>query len=151
MRHHFPNNHAQLKHRKSRSVIKLSPTCFSANVNCAESDRVKPNSWVTFVKNVLAGVLSFSLMLLSMAAAATDQDVIDHYNRSCISCHASGAAGAPRSFVEADWKPRLAKGPQQLLLSAKRGINAMPPKGMCFDCTDTDYAALIVYMSTPKK
>jgi cytochrome c5 len=30
-------------------------------------------------------------------------------------------------------------------------MNAMPPRGMCNDCTDADYKALITYMSTPKK
>ncbi len=100
------------------------------------------------MKNLLIGT---ALLPISMLAFAADQDVIDHYNRSCISCHASGAAKAPRAFNEADWKPRLAKGSDQLLLSIKHGLNAMPPKGMCMDCTDDDYKALIVYMSSAKK
>jgi cytochrome c5 len=28
-------------------------------------------------------------------------------------------------------------------------MNAMPPKGMCFDCTDEEYQALIEYMAAP--
>lgn len=36
-----------------------------------------------------------------------------------------------------------------LVASVKSGLNAMPPKGMCFDCTDEDYVALITYMSSP--
>jgi cytochrome c5 len=84
-------------------------------------------------------------------AFATEQSVIDHYNRSCISCHASGAAKAPRSFVPADWAPRLSKGSDQLVLSVKKGLNAMPPKGMCYDCTDEDFKALIEYMSAARK
>ena len=31
----------------------------------------------------------------------------------------------------------------------KNGLNAMPPKGMCFDCTDDEYKALIEYMAKP--
>jgi cytochrome c5 len=38
-----------------------------------------------------------------------------------------------------------------LVASVNKGLNAMPPKGMCFDCTDADYAALIQYMSEPAK
>jgi cytochrome c5 len=34
-----------------------------------------------------------------------------------------------------------------LLQHVKNGIRAMPPKGMCMDCTDADYKALIKYMS----
>lgn len=84
-------------------------------------------------------------------AFAAEQSVIDHYNRSCISCHASGAAKAPRSFVPADWTPRLTKGVDQLVLSVKKGLNAMPPKGMCYDCTDEDFKALIEYMAAARK
>jgi len=36
-----------------------------------------------------------------------------------------------------------------LLQSVNNGLNAMPPKGMCFDCSEADYRALIGYMSTP--
>ena len=52
---------------------------------------------------------------------------------------------------EAAWDPRLAKGMDALLVSVNNGLNAMPPKGMCFDCTDEDYTALIEYMSKPAK
>jgi len=38
-----------------------------------------------------------------------------------------------------------------LVKAVNTGLNAMPPKGMCFDCSDEDYAALITYMSTPAK
>ena len=100
------------------------------------------------MKNLPLGAVLFSM---SMFVFAADQDVVDHYNRSCIACHASGAAKAPRAFNETEWKPRLAKGMDQLLLNIKHGINAMPPKGMCMDCTDDDYKALIAYMSSAKK
>ncbi len=43
----------------------------------------------------------------------------------------------------------MAKGMDALVLSVNTGLNAMPPKGMCFDCTDDDYKALIEYMATP--
>ena len=49
------------------------------------------------------------------------------------------------------WAPRVAKGMDALLASVNAGLNAMPPKGMCFDCTDADYTALIQYMSAPAK
>lgn len=97
------------------------------------------------------GIAVFVALFGTSVAAATEQSVIDHYNQSCISCHASGAANAPRAFNEDAWKPRLAKGADKLLVSIKHGLNAMPPKGMCRDCTDADFRALIVYMSTAQK
>lgn len=90
------------------------------------------------------------LTAASCVAAAADQSVVDHYNKACVVCHASGVANAPKAFTD-DWKPRLAKGMDALLHSVKNGLNAMPPRGMCNDCTDADYKALIKYMSTPKK
>jgi len=95
--------------------------------------------------------VGISAVFTMSLACATEQSVIDHYNRSCISCHASGAAKAPRSFVAAEWAPRMTKGVDQLVQSVKEGLNAMPPKGMCYDCTDADFKALIEYMSAAKK
>jgi cytochrome c5 len=43
----------------------------------------------------------------------------------------------------------MAKGMDVLVQSVNNGLNAMPPKGMCFDCTDDDYKALIEYMAKP--
>ena len=69
------------------------------------------------------------------------------YNRSCFSCHASGAAGAPRLGDVAAWEPRIAKGPVILLESTIKGIPpGMPAKGMCMQCSDEALAAAIDYM-----
>ena len=32
----------------------------------------------------------------------------------------------------------------------EKGMNAMPPKGMCFDCDAVEIEALIVYMAEDK-
>jgi cytochrome c5 len=45
----------------------------------------------------------------------------------------------------------MAKGMPALLESVKKGINAMPPTGMCAGCTDADYTALIEFMAAPAK
>ena len=92
------------------------------------------------------------MLFLSFALATTGayaEPDMDKYNRSCAVCHASGAANAPKTGDAAAWEPRLAKGMDVLLQSVQNGLNAMPPKGMCFDCTDEDYKALIEYMAKP--
>lgn len=90
--------------------------------------------------------------LLAMAAVTAVADpVADRYNKACTFCHAAGVSNAPKTFDAEAWKPRLAKGMDKLVGSVKSGLNAMPPKGMCADCSDADYKALITYMSTPKK
>ncbi len=93
----------------------------------------------------------FALMLgLSASGLAQAQDVEDRYRKSCAVCHAAGAAGAPKTGDVAQWAPRLEKGMDALVKSVENGLNAMPPKGMCFDCTAEDYAALIKLMAEPK-
>ncbi|MCL4106024.1 UNVERIFIED_CONTAM: hypothetical protein GTU68_058330 [Idotea baltica] len=40
---------------------------------------------------------------------------------------------------------------ETLVASVNSGMNAMPPKGMCFDCSDEDYKELIDFMATAAK
>ena len=89
-------------------------------------------------------------MTLSFASGAVAQGVEERYRKSCAVCHAAGAAGAPKTGVAEAWEPRLAKGLDTLVSSVENGLKAMPPKGMCFDCTSEDYRALITLMATPK-
>ncbi|MFA7554650.1 MAG: c-type cytochrome [Spongiibacteraceae bacterium] len=72
------------------------------------------------------------------------------YNQSCIACHSSGSAGAPRAHDVHAWKTRLDKGMDVLLTHTKSGLKAMPPMGMCRHCTDADFEQLIIFMSSPK-
>jgi cytochrome c5 len=91
-----------------------------------------------------------AIAAFASSAYAVDDAVMEKYNKSCAACHATGAAGAPKTGVEADWAQRLEKGNDVLLVSVTNGLNAMPPKGMCYDCSDEDYTALIEYMVTPQ-
>lgn len=88
-----------------------------------------------------------------LAAGATNgvfaEPNMDKYNKSCAVCHAAGVAGAPKTGNSEAWAPRLEKGMDALVASVKNGLNAMPPKGMCFDCSDEEYMELINYMSKP--
>jgi cytochrome c5 len=44
----------------------------------------------------------------------------------------------------------VAKGMDVMVTSVENGLNAMPPKGMCFDCSADDFKALIEYMAKAK-
>jgi len=87
---------------------------------------------------------------VAVSAQAADQAVMDRYNKTCIACHAGGAAGAPRTGAANEWAPRMEKGTDALLQSVEKGLNAMPPKGMCFDCSADEFKALIEYMAAGK-
>lgn len=83
-------------------------------------------------------------------AAAISRNPQDIYGQYCTVCHQQGLAGAPR-FRSEDWKSRLAgRNIQELLKSAIQGINAMPPRGTCANCTDDELRQAIEYM-LPRK
>ena len=90
------------------------------------------------------------ILVLGFSGASAATEVEDRYNKTCAVCHAAGAAGAPKTGVPAEWEPRMAKGMDALAESVDKGMNAMPPKGMCFDCSMDDFKALIEYMLAPK-
>ncbi|ADN74515.1 cytochrome c class I [Ferrimonas balearica DSM 9799] len=84
---------------------------------------------------------------LTMASNVMAQDGEAVYQKACKTCHEMGIAGAPKVKDAAAWEPRLGKGMDALVSSVKTGLNAMPPGGMCMDCTDEDLKAAIEYMA----
>jgi cytochrome c5 len=94
-------------------------------------------------KFVFAAVLAFAATQVSAAPSPIEAK----YNKACVACHGTGAAGAPKKGDKAAWAPRLKQGEAVLLKNVKNGIRAMPAKGLCMDCTDADFKALIQYMS----
>lgn len=56
-----------------------------------------------------------------------------YYQRSCASCHDSGAGGAPLLGDQAAWKPRIDQGLETLVHHAIEGFKSsacvMPPRG----------------------
>lgn len=69
------------------------------------------------------------------------------YEQYCIVCHRDGLAGAPKFSDVNDWKPRLeGKTIDDLIVIVNKGLNVMPPKGTCSECTDDDLKAAIQYM-----
>ncbi len=69
----------------------------------------------------------------------------DVYSSKCASCHASGVAGAP-TFGTSEWADRGAKGMESLLATAISGVGAMPPRGLCADCSDEELQGAIQHM-----
>lgn len=85
---------------------------------------------------------------LTLAQVTEGFDPARTYAQSCGACHNSGAAGAPRLGNSAEWKERLdEKGFDTLVEHTITGFNSvMPPKGMCFTCSDDDLRAMVQYM-----
>lgn len=69
------------------------------------------------------------------------------FEKHCVVCHEAGVAGAPKLGDANDWNPRLtAKKLSGLQASAIKGLNAMPARGTCGECSDDDIKNAILYM-----
>ena len=71
------------------------------------------------------------------------------YKVACASCHANGAAGAPRFNNAGDWSGRLGKGYDALLTSVIKGKGAMPARGGAnpADISDYEVGLSVVYLT----
>lgn len=80
------------------------------------------------------------------ASAGEPRSGEEIYGQFCTACHAVGVLGAPKKGDKAAWDTRLAKGFDQSVALAIKGINAMPPRGTCADCSDEEIAAAVEFM-----
>ena len=91
----------------------------------------------------------FATVLMLSAVGAFADAAPAKYQTSCFACHSTGAAGAPKTHDVAAWEPRMAQGMDVMVAAVKNGFNAMPPTGLCADCTDAEYQELIEFMASP--
>lgn len=68
------------------------------------------------------------------------------FESTCVVCHGSGVAGAPKVGDKAAWAPRLKAGMDTLHADAIKGKGAMPPKGGNPSLSDADVMAAVDYM-----
>ena len=64
----------------------------------------------------------------------------------CVSCHGTGAGGAPWIGDRCAWTPRVSKGLDTVVASAIHGHGAMPPRGGMADLTDVEIRSAVLYM-----
>ena len=118
-------------------------------------------SFFTKIKNYLvSSSIIIAGMTFTASTGATEGELIQvaqlsdgfnaeqKYMASCFACHSTGAAGAPKvgAGMAVEWEPRLEKGLDTIVQNAINGVNTMPAKGLCFDCTDDDIRAIVEYM-----
>lgn len=71
------------------------------------------------------------------------------YAQYCVNCHGTGMAGAPMVGPEHRliWSEEIEEeGFPTLVKIAIEGQNGMPPRGTCFDCSDEEIEATVLYM-----
>ena len=99
-------------------------------------------------KMIIAAALTASVAGFAQAASADQEQGKAVFQASCVGCHGTGAAGSPKVGDKAAWAPRIGKGIDLLMESARNGVpgTAMMARGTCGACTDDDLRAAIEYM-----
>ncbi|KAB0546509.1 cytochrome c5 family protein [Pseudomonas argentinensis] len=115
-----------------------------ANTDEAIAERIKPVGQVC-----IAGQTCEGIEAVAVAAGGATRSADDIIAKHCTACHSSGLMGAPKIGDTAAWKDRADHqgGLDGILAAAINGINAMPPKGTCGDCSDDELRAAIQKMS----
>lgn len=90
-------------------------------------------------------LLAFALLSMGTVQAAQEPEAV--FNRSCGMCHNGQLPTAPKKGDAAAWEARKAQGMDTLVKHVTEGFNAMPPRGLCMDCSAEDYQAVITWMS----
>jgi cytochrome c5 len=109
----------------------------NAEQETAMSERLAPDGEVTLAGEVTSAPAAGS------GGSRSGEEI---YNSKCTTCHTSGAAGAPILGAAKDWTERVGKGIDVLYTSSISGFKGMPPKGLCFDCSDDELKAAVDYM-----
>lgn len=68
------------------------------------------------------------------------------FQQACFACHGTGLNGAPVVGDQYAWEDRLQTGRSALLTNTLNGLNNMPPRGGCADCSDAEIEAAVRYI-----
>jgi len=126
------------------AVVALWAVSAQAATNDAIAERLKPVGEVC-----IQGEECAAAGAATAAAGGGARSGADVYGKFCTACHGSGLLNSPKTGDSAAWSARAdaAGGLDGLLKHAISGINAMPPKGTCGDCSDDELKAAIQHMS----
>ncbi len=111
-------------------------------------DRIKPSGSLCMAGDPCASAAPMQVVAAATGSTRSGKEV---YDSKCATCHTTGAAGAPKTGDAAAWSTRLGKGMEVLYANAINGINAMPAKGLCFDCSSEEIKASVDYMMESSK
>ena len=68
------------------------------------------------------------------------------YKIICASCHSAGLPGVPQLDNPDEWRERVAGGRERLYRNTIDGMGAMPPRGLCENCSDEELRATVDWM-----
>ncbi|MCW3149462.1 c-type cytochrome [Stutzerimonas stutzeri] len=127
------------------AVVALWAMSAQATTNEAIAERLKPVGEVC-IQGEECAAAGAGAAAAAGGAARSGEEIVGKF---CTACHGSGLLNSPKVGDAAAWKARAdAKGGLDgILKTAISGINAMPPKGTCGDCSDDELKAAIQHMS----
>ena len=133
-------------------LIAILSKVFASSVSNDAYDDVKQTATeerLASPENInLASNPTFKSEVIEVASSKSGKDV---YNSVCMSCHMSGAAGAPITGKVDQWTERLAKGNDKLYSNAINGIGVMPAKGGLMSLSDDEVKLAVDYMLEESK
>ncbi len=126
------------------TVLALWAASAQATTHEEIAQRIKPIGVVCVQGDECAKTVA-----VAAPAASAGRSIDDIVATHCSVCHVSGLLGAPKVGDTADWQARADAqgGLDGILKTAISGVNAMPPKGTCSDCSDDELMSAIKTMS----
>ena len=117
-------------------VAVTSPMGAGSNAQSAESiaQRIQP-------------VAQFRLVDAASDSSDESRTGEQVYDLTCVTCHASGVAGAPTLGDNDAWAPLIESGFDQMVKIAIEGVGAMPPRGGNSSLSDLEVARAVAYMA----
>ena len=123
-------------------IILLATFVTGQKVGGAGSDAMTPEAIAERLRPV--GSVAFAG---AAGGPRTLQDGETVYKLACSACHATGAAGAPKTGDAGAWAPRLKQGYDTLVKHAVEGFKTMPAKGGNADLDPIEVARAVVHMA----
>lgn len=122
------------------AMVLLAAAALADTRTEAIAERLQPVGEICMAGDACTGGASVQV------ATGEPRDAAEIYQGKCAACHNTGVAGAPKLGEVSDWEARVAKGMEVVFENAWNGLNAMPPKGLCMDCSEQEMRATIEYM-----
>jgi len=121
-------------------VLALSLSIHAATSEDAIIERIMPIGKVCLQGDDSCGSAAAAA---AGGGARTGEEIVA---AKCAGCHNAGVLGAPKTGT-GEWAARLNdKGLDMLVTNAINGINSMPPRGTCGDCSDDEIKSAIEEM-----
>ncbi len=121
-------------------IVLLVNMVFNSTLMGAGADAYNPEAVAARIKPVA----NFKLVDANAPKVSkTGQQV---YESTCVACHTSGVANAPKIGDSAAWAPYIQTGYENLVKNALHGVGAMPAKGGNPTLSDFEVERAVVYI-----